>query len=59
MIEVESSKKRIEDEIKELAYYGFDDFLKKPFRIEELRERVQRLFDLPPAKVTRPKRDHE
>lgn len=48
-----------DDEVRELSYYGFDDFLKKPFRIEELGVRVQRLFDLPAAKVSRPKREHE
>jgi excisionase family DNA binding protein len=46
-----------DEEIRDLAYYGFDDFLKKPFRIEELRDRVQRLFDLPLTKVLRPRRE--
>lgn len=44
-----------DEEIRELAYYGFDDFLKKPFHIEELRERVQHLIELPLTKVTRPR----
>lgn len=45
-----------EDEIKELGDYGFDDFLKKPFKIEELVERVRRLLELPNARLSRPKR---
>ncbi|MBI2431893.1 MAG: response regulator [Candidatus Hydrogenedentes bacterium] len=48
-----------DDEVRELAYYGFDDFLKKPFKIEELADRVRRLFELPVSKVTRPRRDHD
>lgn len=48
-----------DDEIRELSHFGFDDFLKKPFHIEELRERVQRLFDLPLTKISRPRREHE
>lgn len=48
-----------DEEIHELAYYGFDEFLKKPFKIEELRDRVHRLFELPVAKVSRPRREHE
>ncbi len=34
-------------EIAELSQYGFDDFLKKPFQIEELRERVVQLLQRP------------
>ncbi|HNR31639.1 MAG TPA: response regulator [Candidatus Hydrogenedentes bacterium] len=45
-----------EDEIRELGDYGFDDFLKKPFQLAELRDRVRRLFDLPNARLARPKR---
>lgn len=45
-----------EEEVRRLADYGFDDFLKKPFKIEELKERVQHLLDLPNTKITRPKR---
>lgn len=45
-----------EDEIRELADYGFDDFLKKPFKIEDLKERVQHLIELPHTKIARPKR---
>tara|TARA_R110001592_G_scaffold49985_1_gene155113 strand:- start:208 stop:807 length:600 start_codon:yes stop_codon:yes gene_type:complete len=44
-----------EDEILELSSYGFDDFLKKPFRVEELATRVNTLFALPPSKVNRPR----
>jgi len=44
-----------EDEILELSSYGFDDFLSKPFRVEELTQRVTQLFALPPAKVSRPR----
>ena len=45
-----------EDEVRELSDYGFDDFLKKPFQIEELTERVENLFGMPNSKLTRPKR---
>lgn len=45
-----------EDEERELADYGFDDFLKKPFAIDALREHVQRLFELPNSRLARPKR---
>ena len=45
-----------EDEIRELADYGFDDFLKKPFEISELADRVQKLFELPNSRLARPKR---
>ncbi len=45
-----------EAEIRQLADYGFDDFLKKPFKIEELKDRVQHLLELPNTKITRPKR---
>ncbi len=45
-----------EDEERELKDYGFDDYLKKPFEIQELRERVARLVELPTSKVARPKR---
>lgn len=45
-----------EDEIRELTDYGFDDFLKKPFKIEDLKERVQHLIELPHTKIARPKR---
>jgi len=45
-----------EDEEKELADYGFDDFLKKPFRVEELQERVASLFGMSNTRVNRPRR---
>lgn len=45
-----------DDEAKELSDYGFDDFLKKPFQIDALAEHVRRLFELPNAKINRPKR---
>jgi len=45
-----------EHEIQDLMDYGFDDFLKKPFHIEELRTRVATLFELPNSKLTRPKK---
>jgi excisionase family DNA binding protein len=45
-----------EDEERELKDYGFDDYLKKPFEIQELRDRVARLVELPTSKVARPKR---
>jgi len=43
-------------EIQDLMDYGFDDFLKKPFHIEELRDRVAKLFELPVTKLVRPKK---
>ncbi len=46
-----------DDEVRELADYGFDDFLKKPFQIDELSERVKRLFELPASKLARPKNE--
>jgi len=45
-----------DDEAAGLSDYGFDDFLKKPFQIDELSDRVQRLFELPNSKIARPKR---
>lgn len=45
-----------EDEIRELTDYGFDDFLTKPFDLTELREHVQKLFELPNSRLARPKR---
>lgn len=43
-------------EEEELEDYGFDDFLKKPFALEELNNRVQHLFELPKTKLNRPRR---
>ncbi len=45
-----------DDEVKELGDYGFDDFLKKPFKVEELAERVRYLIEMPNSKLVRPKR---
>ena len=45
-----------EDEVQGLAAHGFDDFLQKPFQIEELLQTVEKLLALPNAKLTRPKR---
>lgn len=42
-------------EIRQLEDYGFDDFLRKPFSIDELGDRVDRLFSLPPSKLSRPR----
>jgi excisionase family DNA binding protein len=45
-----------EDEVRELGEYGFDDFLRKPFQIAELKERVDTLFEMPNSRLARPKR---
>lgn len=45
-----------DEEAKSLSDYGFDDYLKKPFSLAELKERVDKLFALPNAKLARPKR---
>lgn len=45
-----------DDEVRELVDYGFDDFLKKPFHITEMQERVGRLFETPTNRLMRPKR---
>lgn len=45
-----------DDEANSLADYGFDDYLKKPFSLAELKERVDKLFALPNSKLARPKR---
>jgi excisionase family DNA binding protein len=47
-----------DEEVRELGDFGFDDFLKKPFPIDELSARVSRLFELPNAKIARPKRSN-
>lgn len=44
-----------EDEIQELSAYGFDDFLKKPFHIDELARRVEQLFAIAPSQISRPR----
>ncbi len=45
-----------DDEAKLLSNYGFDDYLKKPFSVVELAERVSRLFDMAESNLSRPKR---
>ena len=40
---------------RELEDHGFDDFLKKPFTADDLFERVAALFEMPNAKLKRPK----
>ena len=45
-----------DDEAKLLSDYGFDDYLKKPFSVTELAERVARLLELADSKVSSPKR---
>ena len=45
-----------DDEASMLQEYGFDDYLKKPFRLSELVERVGRLFEIPASKLARPRR---
>ncbi len=44
-----------DDEVRQLADYGFDGYLKKPFGIAELEEQVRRLFALPASGIARPK----
>jgi len=38
-----------------LSEYGFDDYLKKPFSIHDLTDRVHKLIELPASKIARPK----
>lgn len=45
-----------EEEGKALTEYGFDDYLRKPFTLSELFERVTALYELPISKLSRPKR---
>src|SRR5690606_5868603 len=45
-----------DDEVGELTDYGFDDFLKKPFKIDELAARVAELFEAPKPKNLRVRR---
>ena len=44
------------DEVGDLKDYGFDDYLKKPFSIEDLTKSVQALVNLPASKVSRPRK---
>ena len=41
------------EEEQDLKKHGFDDYLKKPFKIDVLAERIQSLLELPPAKVAK------
>ncbi len=47
-----------DDEVKELGNYGFDDFIRKPFSLEELGNRISALFDLPNTRVNHPRHTH-
>lgn len=42
-------------EAKKLSDYGFDGFLRKPFKVEEILAQVDLLFKMPNTKLTRPK----
>jgi DNA-binding response OmpR family regulator len=44
-----------DDEAQRLRDHGFDDYLKKPFGMDDLHGRVSKLLSLPPQKVARPK----
>jgi excisionase family DNA binding protein len=44
-----------DEEARQLSSYGFDDFLKKPFQIDDLTAKVKRLLDLPQSALSRPK----
>lgn len=46
-----------DEEARQLVSYGFDGYLKKPFAIAELIEQVNRLIEIPNAKVARPRRN--
>ncbi|MDQ1256195.1 MAG: hypothetical protein QG656_791 [Candidatus Hydrogenedentes bacterium] len=45
-----------EEELLGLTDFGFDGYLSKPFSIADLAAQVRRLFDLPNAKLAKPKR---
>ncbi len=45
-----------EEEARSLKEFGFDDYLKKPFSVNDLAERVTKLFNMPVAKIARPRR---
>lgn len=42
-----------DDEADQLSQHGFDDYLKKPFSVEDLRSRVQKLMNTTRAKAVR------
>jgi len=44
-----------DEESKQLHDYGFDDYLKKPFQLAELDERVNALFEKPASKLAKPR----
>ena len=44
-----------DDEAKGLPNYGFDGFLRKPFKMDDILSQVDRLFKLPNTKLARPK----
>lgn len=44
-----------DDEVDDLKKYGFDDYLKKPFDIPELVQRVENLLSMSPTKSNRPR----
>ncbi|MBI2426202.1 MAG: response regulator [Candidatus Hydrogenedentes bacterium] len=46
-----------DQEITDLEEYGFDDFLRKPFKIDELTARVAELFERPNSRLSRPRRN--
>lgn len=43
-----------DDEAEQLSEYGFDDYLKKPFSVEELRDRVQKLMQKSRGRAAKP-----
>ncbi len=47
-----------DEEVKELSDYGFDDFIRKPFTLDDLGGRVTALFDLPNTRVNHPRNPH-
>ncbi len=48
-----------EDEAAQLTQFGFDDFLRKPFGVSELMQRVQALFVRPTGKPARTRKPRE
>ena len=44
-----------DDEFGSLTDYGFDDYLKKPFQLDELVTRVQALLAMPASRIARPR----